>query len=425
MKVIFKNVMIAATLLAGFVSCSNDDDAIGNGGNPIPSGKATTFTLSIAQPRTYAADPNATVNETKINSVDVFIFNDANVLEKRERLDGTDFTQSPDNEYTADRTIATTVGAKKIYVGVNLSDNLARKVASEGLSAIYKVSSANDLMNPTNGFAMFSKVASNATFVEATDPTASTANKVSATVARLLAKVSVQEGAAMKYNVLGGTVSDLQFSVSNITKQYYMLPSLSTFSPINTLADFYNENAYKAVNANGIAIASANVSYALENASAQNLEGYSTYASIRAKFLPTTVVKLSTAGDGASGLVSETTPATPQTFYVVPNAGVKYYFIDETDATAYDAEVNGGVPSARVETYTDGYCYYKAYLNPAVDYNIYRNNFYKVNITAVNGLGQSGDDIDNPEHEISKPTNITVDIVVEPWVENTQDTEIG
>lgn len=422
MKVIFRNVMIAATLLAGFASCSNDDDA-GNGGNPIPTGKATTFTLSIAQPRTYASDANATGNETVLKSVDVYIFNDANGLEKRERLAGSDFTQSPQNEYTADRTIATSVGAKKIYVGVNLSEALALKVATEGLSAIYKVSSADDLMNPTNGFAMFSKVASNAIFVEATDPTAGTANKVSATVSRLLAKVSVETSPTLKYNVLGGTVSDLQFSVSNITKQYYMLPSLSTFSPSNTLADFYNENAYKAVNANGTEITSANVSYALENASAQSLEGYSTYASIRAKFVPTAVVKLSTAGNGASGLVSETAPVTPQTFYVVANAGVKYYFINETDATAYNAEINGAPTT--ITTYTDGYCFYKAYLNPAVDYNIYRNNFYKVNITAVNGLGQNGDDVDNPEHEISKPTNITVDIVVEPWVENIQDSEIG
>lgn len=423
MKVIFKNVMIAATLLAGFASCSNDDDATGNGGNPTPTGKATTFTLSIAQPRTYASDSNAIPTETELKSVDVFIFDDANGLEKRERLAGSDFTQSPQNEYTADRTIATTVGAKKIYVGVNLSDDLARKVATEGMSAIYKVSSANDLMNPANGFAMFSKVASNAIFVEANDPTASTANKVSATVSRLLAKVSVETSTTLKYNVLGGTVSDLQFSVSNITKQYYMVPSLSTFSPSNTLADFYNENAYKAVNANGTEIISANVSYALENASAQSLEGYSTYASIRAKFVPTTVVKLATAGNGASGLVSETAPVTPQTFYVVANAGVKYYFINETDATAYNAEINGAPTT--ISTYTDGYCFYKAYLNPAVDFNIYRNNFYKVNITAVNGLGQSGDDVDNPENPISKPTNITVDIVVEPWVENTQDTEIG
>lgn len=423
MKVFFNYLIATAALTAGFTSCSNDDDLTGNGGNPIPSGKATTFTLSIAQPKTYAADPNATVDETKMNSVDVFIFNDIDVLEKRERLSGSDFTQSPDNEYTADRTIATTVGAKKIYVGVNLSDDLARKVASEGLTAIYKVSGSNDLMNPANGFAMFSRAVSNATFVEATDPAASTANKVSATVARLLAKISVEESATLKYNVLGGTVSDLQFSVSNITKQYFMLPSVSTSSPANTLADFYKENTYKAVNANGTTITAANVSYALENASAQNLEGYSTYASIRAKFLPSTVVELNTPGNGSSGLVSATAPATPQTFYVVSNAGVRYYFIDQTDATAYDGEINGATPT--ITTYENGYCYYKAYLNPAANYNIFRNNLYKVNITAVNGLGQSGDDIIDPTHPISKPTNITVDIVVEPWVENTQNTEIG
>lgn len=423
MKVFFNYLMATAVLAAGFTSCSNDDDITGNGGNPIQTGKATTFTLSIAQPKTYAADPNATVDETKMNTVDVFIFNDADVFEKRERLNGSDFTPSTSNEYTANRTIATTVGAKKIYVGVNLSDELARDVASRGLTAIQQVSSANDLMNPTNGFAMFNKVASIATFVESTDPTASTANKVSATVARLLAKVSVEKGAALKYNVLGGTVSDLQFSLSNITKLYYMLPSVSGYSPANTLNDFYKEDTYKAVNASGTAITAGNVSYALENASAQSLEGYSTYASIRAKFLPSKVVKLATAGNGASGLVSETTPATPQTFYVVVNAGVKYYFLSQADAVDYNTEINGGSASTMV-AYTDGYCYYKAYLNPAVDYNIYRNNLYKVNITAVNGVGEGGDNITDPTHPISKPTNITVDIVVEPWVENTQDTEI-
>lgn len=424
MKVMFKNLMIAATLLAGFASCSNDDDSTINGG--IETGKATTFTLSIAQPKTYATDPNATADESTLNSVDVFIFNDAGTLEKRERLTGSEFTQSPTNEYTANRTIASTTGAKKIYVGVNLSDELARNVASQGLSAIYKVSTAADLMNPTNGFAMFSKVASDATFVESTDPTAATANKVSATVSRLLAKVSVIQSPTLSYNVLGGTISDLEFSLSNITQLYYMLPNVSGLSPVNSLSPstLYNQDSYQALNASTTAITASNVSYALENASSQNLEGYTTYASIRAKFIPTTVVKLTTAGNGASGLVSETVPATPVTFYTVSNAGVRYYFLNQTDATAYDTEINGA--NTTLATYTNGYCYYKAYLNPDNNFNIYRNNLYKVNITAVNGIGESDKDIiDNPDKEISKPTNITVSVDIEDWIENTQNTEIG
>lgn len=423
MKVFFNYLALTVALALGFSSCSSDDDLVGNGTNPIPTGKATTFTLSIAQPRTYAADPNATTDETKVNSVDVFIFSDADVYEKTDRLNGSDFSISNDNEYTANKTIATTVGPKKIYVGVNLPEEVAEKVASQGLSVIYNVNNANDLMESTNGFAMFSKVASNATFVEDDAPTAETANKVSATVSRLLAKVSVQQSVS-DYNVTGGKVSDLHFSVSNITTLYYILPNLSTFSPINGLSDLYNEDNYKGVNANGTSIESLKVSYALENASATSLQGYSTYASIRGKFLPTNVVKLTVPADGSSKLVKDTAPSTPQTFYTVPNAlGVINYFTSQADAVAYDAFINSG--ASKLKTYTEGNTFYKAYLNPAGDYNIFRNNVYKVNITKINGLGDPADIVDTPDKEVSKPTNIDVNIDVESWTENIQDSELG
>lgn len=421
MKVNFRNLMIAATLVAGFASCSSDDDST-NGGI-TPTGEKTTFNLTIAQPRTYAVDPNATDDESTVNSIDVFIFNANDVLEKREHLDVANFTNT-NGQYTNNQPIVSTTGAKKIYAGVNLTDALAREISSNGLAAIYKAENASKLMG-SEGFAMFSKLATPATFVADNDASAATANQVSVSVARLLSKVSVLEGQSLKYDVVGGKVSDLYFSVSNIATLYNILPSQSNVGPANSLSDFYKENSYKAVNALGKDILESNVSYALENTSGKGRQGYSTYASIRAKFIPSKVVKLAIAGDASSDLVAETAPTVAKTFYTVMNAGVRYYFLDKDDATAYDNAIN---TTASIKEYTDGFSYYKAYLNPSDDFKIYRNNLYKVNIIKVNGIGDNTDNGEDngedPEDKVPSPTNITVTVTVEDWVENTQNTEI-
>lgn len=422
MKVFFNYLAVTVALALGFSSCSSDEDLAGNGGNPIPTGKATTFTLSIAQPKTYATDPNATDAERLMKSVQVFIFSDAGVYEKTELLTAADFTQSPDNEYTSAKQISTTVGPKKVYVGVNLPEAVANKVASVGISEIYKVVTASDLMETANGFAMFSKVASDAAFVEDADPTSGTANKVSATVARLLAKVSVQGGT--NYVTTGGKVSNLNFSLSNISKLYYILPNVSLLSPELLLSQLYKENNYKAINAVNEPLASTKVSYVLENAANVALQGFATYASISATFIPTDVVKLSVAGDGSSDLVAETAPVTAQDFYTVANsAGALKFFLDADDAGAYNTHINGA--NSRLNFYQGGQCYYKAYLNDADNYKIYRNNFYKVNVTKINRIGDPTDTVPTPDAPIAKPTNITVDIEVESWIENIQNSELG
>ncbi|MFV0589275.1 fimbrial protein, partial [Bacteroides reticulotermitis] len=121
----FKYVaMMAAALTLGFSSCSNNDD-LGNG-DTIESGRPTKMTLAIAQPVTYAPDGNATTDETKIESVDVYIYSGSTFL-KREHLTITDFDAGAGNVWTLKKAkeIATTTGAKTIYVGVNLPTTLA------------------------------------------------------------------------------------------------------------------------------------------------------------------------------------------------------------------------------------------------------------------------------------------------------------
>lgn len=80
MKTRFKFLMAAAVLAVGFTSCSKDDSD-----GPAFGGEKSTMKISIPFVKTYAADLNATTNETKFVTADVFIFSGSS-LEKHVSL---------------------------------------------------------------------------------------------------------------------------------------------------------------------------------------------------------------------------------------------------------------------------------------------------------------------------------------------------
>lgn len=424
MKKRLSYLMMTAILLTVFARCGNDDEGVTGG--PVEKGEPTGFSLTITQPTTYAdaVDPNATNAEVELKTVDVFIFRSGGEFEKRASLTISDFDKTANkNEYVVKQKITTTVGAKEIYVGVNLPGTVATKVATEGINVVYSLPNVSEIT--TNGFAMFSRTAQTATLVKDDSQ-----NTVKATVARLVAKVSVTEKTGLSKDVTGGKITNLQFAASNVNKKYFILPKADDKDPnyekaTTNKTDFYKAIAgdYKTVNAATATIDNESKLYVTENTSDGIWESHSTYASVRGQFLPANVVKLKTAGtatgtDADGDVIAETASATAKTFYTVSVNGKRYYFYDNTDATAFATAYT----AAKV-TYTDGWCYYNVFLNPAGNYNVLRNKYYKVTVSAIHGIGEGEDGSD--DDDINVPTKISITVDIENWTPVSQESELG
>lgn len=424
----FKYVtMMAAALVLGFSSCSNNDE-LGEG--TLGNGSPTKMTLAIAQPTTYAnGDSNATVDETNIKFVDVYIYAGTSFM-KRERFAASDFVQDGTDpniwRLASGKEIITTTGEKKIYVGVNLPVDLA--VAIEGsnpASMAQTISSASELGNIANGYAMFNRTETSATLVAIDDQEFSTKNTVKVGVARLLAKVVVEKAASLSMDVTDGTLQDLKFTVSNVNTKFFPLPSATYIDPNHTspwseLGDFISGVNYEDVNANGTAIDVAKAIYATENTSEGQFQGDHTYVSVRGSFVPNVI-----NGWDGNALTTEVAITPGTTFYKVVVNGQSTYFSNQAQANSYADEKEG-----TMVLYTDGFVYYNIFLNPNPEadkekkFDVLRNTIYKVKITKINGVGDGEDVIVEPEEPITGPTNISVEIDVEDWSMKEQESEL-
>ena len=78
-----------------------------------------------------------------------------------------------------------------------------------------------------------------------------------------------------------------------------------------------------------------------------------------------------------------------------------------------------GTYALEENTFTDGICYFHIFVNanatsPQAPYNVYRNQYFKVNIHSIQAPGNPSDNFDTGE--ILKPeTWISTDIEINPW----------
>lgn len=122
------------------------------------------------------------------------------------------------------------------------------------------------------------------------------------------------------------------------------------------------------------------------------------------------------------------------------NAAILYYTIDKasnksTDDTNIEAintafTTNKTTVPADVHTYTEGYCYYTAWIkhNPngshmeAGKFGTVRNHWYELAVTAIKGLGSyepTYEDAEDPDEEAK--ANIQVEAKIKKWVLVKQD----
>lgn len=427
MKMSFNQAVaaVAALLTVGFVSCSKSGNG---GGGETPAGSPTRFTLAIGQPTTYAADnDNATADELKFNSVDVFIYDASSYVQvTHKNLTLADFGTPTNNVYTATTKITTTTGPKLVYVGINLPDAIVNTIkaagSTAGLSAVNTIAAEGDL-NKSAGFAMFSSETVNADFVaDEDDP----ANKVRVGVARMVAKVTVENKLTLPFSVAGGAISDLYFTLGNLNTKIYALqkkqggyvvdpnwneggapPAVPSYmNDFLHQAPIYGTANYAAVNTyvDGTKGKDLTPKYAPENTSLYYRKGETTYASVCGTFVP-------------GSFSSETGVETPysgsaKSFWTVrTTAGTKYFELEAT-ADTYHAANAGSVKS---DEYVNGICYYSMYLNPNNGFNTLRNGYYRTSITNILGLGNPNPGPDDREEPVDEETNMIIEVDILPW----------
>lgn len=377
--------------------------------NPVnpEEGKDASLSLSItsaANIGTYASTTGSdggTANESKVNTVDVFLYSEEGSLTPAgyERFSGADANLSTPKK------IKTKTGRKRVYIGINLPQSLV-DLLKAGYSGMENPQPVNmqQLATPNDGVMMFSQSVTSLDIKEGDDP----ANKVTIPVSRLLAKAGVLKGNNLSLtDIQGGTVSDLQYTVGQRNKQI-LVGQLYDFKDANwayinpfktgtsgDLTDEYQANFtgvlnsdYKTVDASNTANNLLKTVYIPENTTELPAPTQVTYIQVRAKFTPTKLEGGATAN--ADG-----------TFYVMfgqigsNDALHQLYF---TTKAAADAEAalpkynNGTTQRSVVLTYNQGYCYFRLYLNEdqvagATKLGILRNTFFKAQITKINGLG--------------------------------------
>lgn len=388
--------LLATALTVGCSSCTSEQSSL----IPQNEGRETSFSLTIGGPSTYA-DAHASATEVALNSVDIFVYKTGGALESHTRKEFSVFQQvgTADSwKLKESENIVSTTGSKTIYVGVNLPQDIADKIKTDGPATDVTITKIADLKS--DGFAMFCTKAA-----ETTLEFDETKNEVVVDISRLVAKV-VFYGSSTYDVESGGTIKDLAFTTGNVNNKFYPLPyenfSDPNFTSSIETADFLHPtqdvDSYQLINAKSITLANARGVYATENTVAEGaIQGALTYGIIKGTYIPATTVSLSNPADGHSALVTSK-PTTAATFYLVRvhSEGVisSYFFTNKSHAETF--AVANEYPSSSVATYTNGVMYYSVFLKDtkqgtASEYSIFRNTIYSVTVTAVRKIGSNSD----------------------------------
>ncbi len=477
-------MLAAAALSMGFTSCNKDNEGGDGGDGGKISGKDTYMQITISQsaaPGTYADDDNASVNESKFSSVDIFIYDEgAQALEVHTTLDAAAFDKVATPGNTENWTmknnskITCKTGTKRVLAALNITPGRAQAIANKGYNiftesqfdvTVYGAGDDALVDLAGRGIAMFSVGTITANLVTTDHADYPTANTVPLPVQRLVSKVTMQQAGSLNLVTSGGTFSDLQFAMATTNKKTYLLRDWGAAgsgavkdhnweSNSFNVADFnaaypsttFAAADYKVVAASGVDVKDLDAHYCPENTSKDFLHKEVTAAVVRCKYLPATVIVYANGTDNAAGYIDEaTTVASAQTFYTVSlQGGGKKYFFDPAIAAAYQGD-NAG--STLDPTYQEGYCYYRVYLNPKAaarktfidnnalatvpqangavgPYDVIRNAFYKVTISKIVGPGNPTPEPRTPDEPVSVPTDITANIDIVHWDMVDQDEEL-
>lgn len=421
-------VMAFAAAATVLTSCSNDNEDPLDG----PDGATSKLGFSFAPIglTTKALNLSHTGSEAAVNTVTLFVCRSNNTLERVDEFTSADFS-NVSGVYSLKQEKAVDVIAengKKIYLGVNLPQTLISEIRVNtpfaGMNAAY--AETIETLTTPNKFVMFSDAARTVNVQAGV-----TASATEITVSRLAAKASVKYDETVFTSspiaVAGGTIdlSTLVWAVENQANKFRILKpdGTTSFSPAFTRTTPPNITSYSAIEGDDPTATpthDANPKYIIENipnvdAAGNNLSDVVTYLRIRAQFVPSKIFDANGDPTGQAG-----TPGA--TFWTVTNNnGEVLYFANATDATTW-ATANG-FTAANVNEYTDGKCDYGVFISKTPGkYDVVRNHYYAITITAFNGIGVPP----NPENPVP-PTSkekLNFSLLVNDWVDNSSSEQL-
>lgn len=440
MKKLFLMAAAAATL---FASCAKEENPNAESGDAARMG--LSFTLPTTSTRAQTS-VNGVGSENTITKITVFVFNatgDAVTGNGTERALA-DFTASS-NTYTlqAGKEIQTTAGARKIYIAANLPAGFT--ATSEAALLARKVA-MSDAVNGTTDLVMFSgKIDKTVAATQIAGSTASpteiaanaAANKVTASMERLVAKVVVTRAAntfTQTFAHIGGGFQ-IVYTVDNWgigtgVSSVYAVKGAATTGEYNA----FNANAFTntmAALANAQTTAAAGT-YTYVGENSPYSYGEMTYAMVRTKAAPNKVAK-----DDGAGAITWVTSSALTDLHVVLSVDDEAYFCESSaDAAAVKAILGSG---AETYTYPGSYVWFTVFLNHTASTKagvLARNEFVHVNVTGVTndvfggtpGAAPNGntpsdpsdpnqpDPFDPNEPITEEIAYLTVEVAVSPWL---------
>lgn len=456
---LFSKVIMTMTAAAvmGLASCSNENTPMG--GDLTPQGEPTSMKLVLdlsggAYSRAIN-DGNSKTEETTIDKLQVYIYNDKGIFEKEHEIPFAELDEvvGEDNKYATKNILAATTGKKTIYVGANMTDAMKQIMKANSAQALAKkgVGAALSDITTDNKFVMFSTVAAGNT-LKATDANQAdqipTENQVTVTLQRLAAKIAVGMSAQMDAPGVkqgaAGEITNLGFLVDNINKMYYLTyggvdGNTPAATDANMLVADYDKNNFEFAtwNANPqfqtitpgtVGKETWNTAYAAENLTTDKVIEGVTRIVVKGQFTPKSGIKVDGVAPNYTFANTDghITAGTDYYMFNLPEAG-GYAFFNKTDG-GDDAKVKAwlkhiGIADGQLDAvaatkvlYTKGMNYWWI----TVDDNrgdIKRNNFYRADIKSIWAPGRNNGEFGNDDKGdvVDEKTNITVQITVEPW----------
>ncbi len=442
-----KLVLVACMAIGLLGSCKEDRDTH----LPTEEGVNASFklTLSLPQAKTRAVEHEATVAESEIENIYIFVFNQDGSTANDDSNGhfgpfylSTHFTDQGGGVYNMNSAVTTTAGIKVIYVATNLSNNgLPTSYVSENAFLTATADIHNQLIKYDNGEVETIVMIGKETETLEASIEGNGDNTVYVDIERAVARVITTSPAT--FQATWATPDDMTFTINKyfVTQdahKSYLGPNFFADGRVKTLIHGKDPSAWSSVlnlyNPQDYLSTAEQPDYldiyadpdtytgraelerfyigenAVNTATSEAQFGNTTYAWVQTYASITRTAKVNAAGDGIEYDAEGITGGTDD-LYIIRVRGINDYICNtanfESVADFLEQDYPGNVFTY---VYPKSYVYYRVYLNKTETtengihkYNVYRNQFIHIDVTGLNvditkpggfGSGYPGDKTD-------------------------------